>query len=110
MRFSSRPRQARGIPNRKKQIVFSIAAVVLALFVTAMLRYGGLLSGNDERQAQLSGLDKDRLTVQFLDVGQGDSALLQTPNGSFVLIDTGPSDHRAELRADDFLYDSFSSA
>ncbi len=87
----------RGIPNRKKQIVSSIVVVALALFVTAVLWYGGLLSGNDEREAQLSGLDKDRLTVQFLDVGQGDSALLQTPNGSFVLIDTGPSDHRAEL-------------
>lgn len=97
MRFSSRPRQNRGVHNRKKQIVSSIVVVALALFVTAMLRYGGLLPGNDERQAQLSGLDQERLTVQFLDVGQGDSALLQTPNGSFVLIDTGPSDHRAEL-------------
>ena len=32
-----------------------------------------------------------RLTVRFLDVGQGDSILIQAPNGRRVLIDGGPS-------------------
>ncbi|MXX48669.1 MAG: DNA internalization-related competence protein ComEC/Rec2 [Chloroflexi bacterium] len=35
----------------------------------------------------------DRLHVHFLDVGQGDSALLVTPAGGSVLIDTGERSH-----------------
>jgi competence protein ComEC len=30
------------------------------------------------------------LTVHFLDVGQGDAAVLRTPNGRWILIDAGP--------------------
>jgi competence protein ComEC len=36
----------------------------------------------------------DRLTVSFLDVGQGDATLIQHPDGSAVLFDGGPSDAR----------------
>jgi competence protein ComEC len=32
----------------------------------------------------------DRLTVRFLDVGQGDSTLIQAPDGTAVLFDGGP--------------------
>jgi competence protein ComEC len=34
------------------------------------------------------------LTVHFLDVGQGDAALLRTPAGRWILIDAGPSGSR----------------
>jgi competence protein ComEC len=33
-----------------------------------------------------------RLIVTFLDVGQGDSTLIQTPNGQVILLDGGPDD------------------
>ena len=36
-----------------------------------------------------------RLTVSFLDVGQGDATLVQHPDGSAVLFDGGPADARA---------------
>ena len=36
----------------------------------------------------------DRLTVSFLDVGQGDATLIQHPDGSAVLFDGGPADAR----------------
>ncbi len=35
-----------------------------------------------------------RLTLHFLNVGQGDAALLETPHGHWVLIDAGPADPR----------------
>src|SRR5690349_13831078 len=35
--------------------------------------------------------DGTQLRVSFLDVGQGDSALVQVPGGKSVLIDGGPS-------------------
>lgn len=34
----------------------------------------------------------DALTVSYLDVGQGDAALITTPEGEHLLIDTGPYD------------------
>lgn len=35
-----------------------------------------------------------RLTLHFVDVGQGDAAVLRTPNGRFIVIDAGPRDER----------------
>lgn len=37
-----------------------------------------------------------RLTLHFLNVGQGDAALLETPHGHWVLIDAGPADLRGD--------------
>ena len=37
-----------------------------------------------------------RLTLHFLNVGQGDAALLETPHGHWVLIDAGPADGRVD--------------
>jgi competence protein ComEC len=36
------------------------------------------------------------LTLHFLDVGQGDAALLRTPAGHWILIDAGPRTERAD--------------
>jgi competence protein ComEC len=36
----------------------------------------------------------ETLTVTFLDVGQGDAAVVKTPDGATVLIDAGPDDHQ----------------
>lgn len=38
------------------------------------------------------GLSDGKLHVYFLDVGQGDSALVRTPSNQFILIDGGPDD------------------
>jgi competence protein ComEC len=40
-----------------------------------------------------------RLTLHFVDVGQGDAAVLRTPNGHFVVIDAGPRDERFDAGA-----------
>lgn len=37
------------------------------------------------------------LGVDFIDVGQGDSALLKTPSGKFILVDAGPLDASGAL-------------
>ena len=41
--------------------------------------------------AALRGLPDGRLHVWFLDVGQGDAILIQTPRGEQILVDGGPS-------------------
>jgi competence protein ComEC len=40
-----------------------------------------------------------RLTLHFVDVGQGDAAVLRTPSGHFVVIDAGPKDERYDAGA-----------
>ncbi len=58
---------------------------------TALL-WAGLLHGLGSGSA-----DGDReLALHFLDVGQGDGAVLRTPGGRWVLIDAGPSGERSD--------------
>jgi competence protein ComEC len=41
--------------------------------------------------------DSDReLTLHFLDVGQGDAAVLRTPLGHWIVVDAGPADERTD--------------
>ncbi len=40
----------------------------------------------------------DKLTIDFIDVGQGDSALITTPDGKHILIDTGTSEGGEAVR------------
>lgn len=59
--------------RRHKIIIFlGIAIILIAIF---------LLSKNDSRE---------KLEVIFFDIGQGDSALIQTPFGQDIVIDGGP--------------------
>lgn len=39
-------------------------------------------------------MGEQRLTIEFLDVGQGDSALIRSPEGKLALVDAGPSPDR----------------
>ena len=45
-------------------------------------------------------LGSDRLTIEFLDVGQGDSALIRSPEGKLALIDAGPTNRVVQLLRD----------
>lgn len=73
-RFSSRAVWRRLQRNLPLKAAFVVLAVALALMAAA-----------------LSSLPDGRLHVSFLDVGQGDAILVQTPTGRRVLIDGGPS-------------------
>ena len=47
--------------------------------------------------------ESDKLSVSFLDVGQGDSILISTPSGQHILIDGGPSSENVCLELGDTL-------
>jgi len=63
----------------KPHLGFSPKWLVLPLLVAAILVWSVALTTPD-----------DKLHVSFLDVGQGDAILIQTPNGQDILIDGGP--------------------
>jgi len=60
--------------------------LILALLVIAILVWSVALTTPD-----------DKLHVSFLDVGQGDAILIQTPNQQSILIDGGPDPQRINL-------------
>lgn len=66
-------------------IVLVLLSVCVVLFVTL---------GPRDRGPVRTG---DRLEVHFLDVGQGDCILLQTPDGRNVLVDAGDRDSADEV-------------
>jgi competence protein ComEC len=87
--FSSRltsgiKRVAEGIP--KPRLGFSTKWLILPLLVVAILVWSVALTTPD-----------DKLHVSFLNVGQGDAILIQTPNGQDILIDGGPDPHQINL-------------
>jgi len=73
-----------GIP--KPRLGFSIKWLILPLLVVAILVWSVALTTPD-----------DKLHVSFLDVGQGDAILIQTPGGQDILIDGGPDPQRINL-------------
>jgi len=87
--FSSRltsgiKKAAQGIP--KPRLGFSTKWLVLPLLIVAILVWSVALTMPD-----------DKLHVSFLDVGQGDAILIQTPNGQDILIDGGPDSQKVNL-------------
>jgi competence protein ComEC len=87
--FSSRltsgmKKVAQGIP--KPHLGFSMKWLILPLLVIAILVWSVALTQPD-----------DKLHVSFLDVGQGDAILIQTPNGQNILIDGGPDPQKINL-------------
>jgi len=74
----------KGIP--KPHLGFSTKWLILPLLVIAILVWSVTLTMPD-----------DKLHVSFLDVGQGDAILIQTPNGQDILIDGGPDFQKINL-------------
>ncbi|OGN93921.1 MAG: hypothetical protein A2Z75_07190 [Chloroflexi bacterium RBG_13_50_10] len=77
-------RAVRDIP--KPRLGFSPKWLVLPLLIVALLVWSIALTQPD-----------GKLHVSFLDVGQGDAILIQTPNGQDILIDGGPDPQKINL-------------
>jgi competence protein ComEC len=87
--FSSRltsgiKKVAEGIP--KPRLGFSTKWLILPFLVVVILVWSVVLTTPD-----------GKLHVSFLDVGQGDAILIQTPNGQNILIDGGPDLQKINL-------------
>ncbi len=66
------------LANRNKIVMLSAAAIMSVMLVVVFW--------------PASWQNWGRLEVVFIDVGQGDSALIKTPRGKFILLDGGGSD------------------
>jgi len=87
--FSSRlisgiKKVTKGIP--RPRLGFSTKWLILPLLIVAILVWAVAFTSPD-----------DKLHVSFLDVGQGDAILIQTPSGKDILIDGGPDLQKINL-------------
>jgi competence protein ComEC len=56
-----------------------------------------LIVGSSCRNREVTSVPPDRVRVAFLDVGQGDAALLRTPEGITIVFDAGHNEETARL-------------
>jgi beta-lactamase superfamily II metal-dependent hydrolase len=71
------------------KVIFVIVILVISLVSVSLV---------------LSQVTPTKLRVSFLDIGQGDAILVQTPSGKSMLIDGGPTDTILERVADNISY------
>ncbi|WP_223700434.1 MBL fold metallo-hydrolase [Sutcliffiella deserti] len=76
--------------NFESYVRTNLANLPLTLHLTAT-------HPNSIKEIPVKDENLPKLKVHFIDVGQGDAILLQTPNGLNVLIDTGPKQSSSKL-------------
>lgn len=69
-----------------------------AFLLCVLLALVGTLAGTAWRRSH-PNRDTPQLSVTFLDVGDGDCTLIQSPEGRTILVDTGPADAGPALAA-----------
>lgn len=77
----------------KSRKIFFIIIIVLLAAVSAVALYGLQLSLDKNSRPPVTGAPK--LSVTFFDIGQGDSALIVTPQNYQILVDGGPDNRIA---------------
>ncbi len=84
MNFNKYKRKKSKLSAKELVIIFAIAAAVILA--------NRCLFPKDELQTAY-GIGENELAVSFIDVGQGDSALISTPDGHHMLIDAGYAEY-----------------
>lgn len=79
------------IKNKKIKILISVIFAVIVI-ITVISEYHDF-----DLSRRASDGAEGLFSVHFIDVGQGDSALLKSPDGRFMLIDCGPVESSAYL-------------
>ena len=76
--------------ERKRRLLFLIALIIAAFAVSGMYLFGDFFTGGGTTTAPSVQIPLgDNIEIHFIDVGQGDGALIKTPAGN-VIIDSGP--------------------
>ena len=88
--------KAKRIPKNARWTKKKTAALLLLIVVVSASVVFAWLYGLFGVQV-VSDYDESRLGVFFLDVGQGDSILIKSPEGRFMLIDAGTNEGGGEL-------------
>jgi competence protein ComEC len=78
----------------KKGTLFALTALLLGSCLNSP---PGSTIYNDSKDNSFSTTLRGNLKVHYIDVGQGDCILLQTPENNFILIDTGCQEYASKI-------------
>ena len=92
-----RKKNAHGPASYLLTLCFLIAILLLSYFYPALT--GHDIFGNPVQTEPSDVKNESAYRIHFIDVGQGDSALIQAPTGENMLIDAGPNSSETALRA-----------
>lgn len=83
--------------NKTKKKFESVIATVVIIVVALITYFIGPDIFNDSQRTGKILMD-GTMQVHFIDVGQGDGALIVTPDGKYILIDAGPNSSEKALK------------
>lgn len=78
-----------------KKLIYLIIVIVVSVVSALSANIDEFTATNDEPQTSASATE-DSFSVHFIDVGQGDSTLVES-NGEYLLIDAGENGHETEV-------------
>lgn len=80
--------------------IFFVITVLLAVSFIFTSQIEGLLNTNTQKQTESTTIEQigeDGLKVHFINVGQGDSAVVELPDNKIMMIDAGPRSASEQL-------------
>ncbi len=80
-------------PQKRRALIILILVIIAA----ALYIYFFLLPELKWLMPDTDGLGEEQMTVFFLDVGQADAALIESPDGTFMMIDAGKNNGADKL-------------
>ena len=83
-------------PKRSRLVRYLLRALPFILIILIGTGYR-LIRGTAADRPALSPSGDGLLTIDFIDVGQGNAALIEAPDGEFMLIDAGPPESADKL-------------
>lgn len=86
----SRSKSTKAVPR-----IVSVAVVIIFAVIFAVSGFNG--EKTETKSAAVQNGGEGRLSVHYLDVGQGDSEFVQLPNGECMLIDAGDMNYGGEI-------------
>lgn len=86
----SRSKSTKAVPR-----IISVAVVIIFAVIFALSGFNGDKTAT--KPAAVQNGEEGRLSVHYLDVGQGDSEFVQLPNGECMLIDAGDMNYGGEI-------------